>query len=55
MLSFEGISRERVRVVEMSIFRWICGYTRKDKIQNDCVQGDINVTPIEEKMTKKNG
>ena len=30
----------------------VYGYTRKDKIQNDCIQEDIGVTTIEEKMTK---
>ena len=30
----------------------VYGYTRKDKIQNDCIREDIGVTTIEEKMTK---
>ena len=34
----------------MRMLRWIRGHTRKDKIRDDCIQGDIGVMSIEEKM-----
>lgn len=29
----------------------MCGHTRKDKIQNDCILGDIGAAPIEKKKS----
>lgn len=30
----------------------MCDHTRKDKIQNDCIRGEIAVVSIEGKMTE---
>lgn len=35
----------------MRMLIWMHGHTRKDKMQNDCMQEDIGVALIEEKMT----
>jgi len=32
----------------------MCGHIRDDKIQNDCMQGNVYEAPIENKMTKIN-
>jgi len=37
MLDFEGTTREKVGRVELRMIIGICGHTRKDKIQNECV------------------
>jgi len=41
---------QRMKVIEMSIIRWICGHTRLDKIRNEVIRGKIGVTSIEEKI-----
>jgi len=30
---------QRMKVVEMRMIRWICGYTRLDKIRNEVFRG----------------
>ena len=44
----EKLKKEWEENVRM--LRWIRGHTRKDKIRDDCIQGDIGVMSIEEKM-----
>ena len=34
---------------EIIMLRWMCSHTKKDIIQY-CIQGDINMAPIKEKM-----
>ena len=34
----------------MRMIRWICGYTRLDKIRNEVIRGKIGVASIEDKM-----
>ena len=31
------------------MFRWMCGYTRKDRVRNDDIRDRVGVAPIEEK------
>jgi hypothetical protein len=40
----------RMKVAEMRMLRWICGYTIKDKIRNEVIRQKLNVAPIDEKM-----
>ena len=37
-------------VAEMRMIRWMCGYTRLDKISNEVIRDLVKVTPIEDKM-----
>ena len=37
-------------MAKMRMLRWMCGHTRKDKVWNDYIQGELGVAPIEEKM-----
>jgi len=37
-------------VVEMRMIRWMCGYTRLDKIRNEVIRDLVKVAPIEDKM-----
>lgn len=39
----------KVGVGEIIMLRWMCSHTKKDIIQY-CIQGDINMAPIKEKM-----
>lgn len=34
----------------MRMFRWMCGYTRLDKIPNECIRKKIGVVSIDKKM-----
>lgn len=36
----------------MNMLRQMCGHRRNDRIQNVCMWRNIDVIPIEEKMTK---
>ena len=42
-----------MRVAEMRMLRWICGYTIKDKIRNEVIRQKLNVAPIDEKMRER--
>ena len=35
------------------MLRWMCGHTRKDRVQNDDIRGRVGVAPIEEKLVQK--
>jgi len=37
-------------VAEMRMIRWMCGYTRIDRIRNEVIRDLVKVAPIEEKM-----
>jgi len=39
-----------MRVAEMKMIRWICGYRKPDKIRNEVVRGKIRVASIEDKI-----
>jgi hypothetical protein len=36
----------------MRMLRWICGYTRKDRVQNNDIRDRLRVAPIEEKLVQ---
>ena len=43
---------QRLMVAEMKMVRWMCGFTRMDKVRNDVIRDLAKVAPIEEKMRK---
>jgi hypothetical protein len=36
----------------MRMLRWICGHTRRDRVQNDDIHERLGVTPVEEKLVQ---
>jgi len=44
------IQVQRLMVAEMRMVKWMCGFTRLDKIKNGVIRGLAEVGPIEEKM-----
>jgi hypothetical protein len=36
----------------MRMLRWICGHTRRDRVQNDDIRERLGVTLIEEKLVQ---
>jgi hypothetical protein len=36
----------------MRMLRWICGYTRMDRVRNDDIRDRLRVAPIEEKLVQ---
>ena len=43
---------QRLMVAEIRMIRWICGYTRIDRISNGVIRDLVKVTPIEDKLRK---
>ncbi|XP_070017365.1 uncharacterized protein [Nicotiana sylvestris] len=39
-----------MRVAEIRLLRWMCGYTRRDKIQNEAIRDRVGVASVEDKM-----
>ena len=37
-------------VTEMRMIRWMCGYTRLDRIRNEVIREKVGVAPLENKM-----
>jgi hypothetical protein len=46
----KGHRIQKMSVAEMQMLRWICGYTRRDRISNDDIWDKLGVTPIQEKL-----
>ncbi|XP_070014878.1 uncharacterized protein [Nicotiana sylvestris] len=41
---------QKIKVAEMRMLRWMCGYTRMDKIRNEDIREKVGVTPVDDKM-----
>jgi hypothetical protein len=41
---------QQLSVAEMCMVRWICGYTRRDRVRNDDIRERPGVAPVEEKL-----
>ncbi|PKA52309.1 integrator complex subunit 11 [Apostasia shenzhenica] len=40
----------KINVTEMRMLRWMCGYTRKDRMRNEYIRKKVGVAPIEDKL-----
>ena len=43
---------QQLSVAEMRMLRWICGYTRMDRVRNDDIRDRLELAPIEEKLVQ---
>ncbi|XP_019256402.1 PREDICTED: uncharacterized protein LOC109234803 [Nicotiana attenuata] len=41
---------QKMKVAEMRMFRWMNGYTRRDKIRNEAIREKVGVASVEDKM-----
>ncbi|PHU23744.1 hypothetical protein BC332_08851 [Capsicum chinense] len=41
---------QKLKVAEMRMLRWMCGFTRADRVRNDIIQEKVGVVSVEEKM-----
>ncbi|KAG5581014.1 hypothetical protein H5410_051641 [Solanum commersonii] len=41
-----------MKVAEIRMLRWMCGFTRRDRIKDEDIQNKVEVTLVEEKMWK---
>jgi len=41
---------QRMMVAEKIMIRWMCGYTRRDKVRNEVIRDKVGVAPIEHKL-----
>jgi len=43
---------QRLMVVEMRMIRWMCGFTRLDRIRNEVIREKVGVASVEEKLNE---
>jgi len=41
---------QSLMVTEMKMIRWMCGYTRQDRVRNIVIRERVGVAPLEEKL-----
>jgi hypothetical protein len=41
---------QQLSVAKMRMLRWICGHTRRDRVQNDDIHERLGVAPVEEEL-----
>ena len=41
---------QRLMVAEMRMIRWMCGFTRLDRIRNVAIRERVGVAPLEDKL-----
>ena len=41
---------QRLMVAEMRVIRWMCGYTRLDRIRNVVIRERVGVAPLEDEL-----
>ena len=40
----------KINVVKMRVLRWMCGYSRQDRIRSTCIKEKVDVASIVKKM-----
>jgi hypothetical protein len=45
-------TQKELSVAEMRMVRWICGHTRRDRVQNDDIRERLGVALVEEKLVQ---
>ncbi|PKA49222.1 ataxia telangiectasia mutated family protein [Apostasia shenzhenica] len=40
----------KINIAEMRMLRWMCGYTRSDRMRNEYIRKKVDVAPIEDKL-----
>jgi hypothetical protein len=43
---------QQLSIVEMRMLRWICGHTRRDRVQNNNIRERLGVAPVEKKLVQ---
>jgi hypothetical protein len=43
---------QQLGLPEMCMLRWMCGHTKKDRVQNDDIRDRVRVSPIVEKLAQ---
>lgn len=43
---------QKLKVIEMRMLRWMCGFMRADRIKNEIIRERVRVAPIEDKIQK---
>jgi hypothetical protein len=43
---------QQLSVVEMCMVQWICGHTRRGRVQNNDIHKRLRVAPVEEKLVQ---
>jgi hypothetical protein len=43
---------QQLSVAEMRMLQWICGHTRRDRVQNDNIRERLGMTPVEKKLVQ---
>jgi hypothetical protein len=43
---------QQLSVAEMRMLRWICGHTKRDRVQNDDIRERLGVAAVEEKLVQ---
>ena len=41
---------DKMSAAEMTMLRWMCGKTRKDRVRNKDIRKMVGVTPIQDKL-----
>jgi hypothetical protein len=50
--TIKGQHIQKMSVAETQMLRWICGYTRRDRIRNDDIRDKFKVAPIQDKLVQ---
>ncbi|PKA62166.1 isoleucyl-tRNA synthetase [Apostasia shenzhenica] len=45
-----GNIKIKINIAKMRMVRWMCRYTRKDRMRNEYIRKKVGVAPIEDKL-----
>ncbi|KAG5587041.1 hypothetical protein H5410_047475 [Solanum commersonii] len=52
VLAVKNAHVQKMHVAEMRMLRWMCGYTRSDKIRNEVIRKKVGVASVVDKLSK---